>query len=108
MKVLLRNLYESLKPILESRTFNRVSWVTAILAPLPLALQLHRAATAESVAGISLEAYSMLCLLHFIMALSGGIKSMNSKVFVTFSLTSIISFFIVVTTLYRGGQYIFF
>lgn len=108
MKVLLKFLNENLEPLLESKIFNQISWMAAILAPAPLAMQLHRAATAESVAGISLEAYTMLCILHLIMTLNGGIKTMNPKVFVTFLLTSLTSFCIVTTTLYRGGSYIIF
>ena len=91
---------------LESPWFGKVSWIAAILAPLPLATQLYKALTAPSVEGIAVEAYTMLCVLHAIMSLR-GIKALDSRIFTTFVLTSFIAGCIAITTLIRGGSWIF-
>ena len=102
----LQTLKEKLS-FLESRWFSRVSWVAAILSPLPLTAQLYKALTAASVEGIAIEAYSMLSIFHAIM-ICRGIKNTDSRIVTNFTLTSIIAASIAITALVRGGKFLFF
>jgi hypothetical protein len=105
MKAVLARL-KSRATFLETEWFGTVSWVAAIVAPLPLATQLWKALTAVSVEGIAIEAYSFLCILHAIMALR-GLKALDPRIMVTFVLTSLIAGCIAIATFVRGGTLLF-
>lgn len=92
---------------LEDRWFARLSWVAAIIAPLPLSIQLYKALTASTVEGVAIEAYAMLSLLHLVL-LGRGVKNLDSRLVTNFTLTSSISAAIAITAILRGGKFILF
>ena len=89
---------------LESTWFKWVSWAAAVLAPIPLGIQLTKTITAPSVEGIAIEAYFGLAILHGIMVLQ-GLKKLDRRIMVTFTLTTIIAAGIATVTFLRGGTF---